>query len=96
MNDTLRMHIVDTFHDGIHEVLDLPSSHRVLVGLDNVHQVLAAVFHNKVKAVEIIRVSWPHDSLELHDVLVTSQDSHKFHFSQESVGIDVTFKDILD
>ena len=90
------MHVVDTFHDGVHEVLDLSSCHCVFVGLDDIHQILAAVFHDEVEAGKVLWVRRSHDVLKFHNVLMTSEDSHELHLSQESMGIDVTLKDVLD
>ena len=90
------MHVAETFHDGVHEVLDLAIGHSLLVGLDNIHKVLAAVLHDQVDTVEVFWVSWSHYSLELYDVLVASEDSHELHLSKEPVGVNVTVKHILD
>ena len=96
MDDSFGVHVADTFHDGIHEVLDLSSCHRVLISLNNIHQVLATVLHDKVELVEVFWVCWSHDSLEFNDVLVTSEDSHESHFSKQSMSVYVAFEDVLN
>jgi len=49
MDDTFRMHIEDTLHDLVSEVLDVASIQLLGVVSDDIHQVLRAILHDEVE-----------------------------------------------
>jgi len=68
MNDTFGMDEANSLHDRIHEILDLPCCHCSFVSLNHIHQVLAAILHDKVQSGEILWISWSHDLLKFHNL----------------------------
>ena len=69
------MHVEHAFEDLVSEVLDVLCVHGVGIVPDDVHQILGAILKHKVELIEVVRVLWPHQGLQLDDVLVTSEDS---------------------
>jgi hypothetical protein len=49
MDDTFRMHIEDTLHDLVGEVLNVASIQLLGVVSNDIHQILRAILHHKVE-----------------------------------------------
>ena len=96
MDDAFGVHVKDSLHDLVGKVLDVVCVHLLGVVPDHVHQVLSAVLGDQVERLEVLRITGPHDARELHDVLVSFQDSEEADFAQNAVGVNVILEDVLD
>jgi len=88
--------VQDALHNFEGQVLDVVRVHLLSIVPDDIHQVLRAVLRDEIERIEISAVTWPHNGLQLDNVLVSSEYAEKSNFSEDTVSVDVTLEDVLD